>query len=326
MSAPIEPVVSGFGPPPRKSGYEPAEESGWRKRAFVVIFEHDTPAGKTFDLLLILAILASVAVIMLDSVDGIATRHGGLLYAAEWVFTILFTVEYVLRLLTVKRRLRYATSLYGLIDLFAILPTYLGLLFPSGRYLLSIRILRVLRVFRVLKLARFVGEANVLARALKASRHKIAVFLFTVLTIVVVVASLLYLIEGPEAGFTSIPRAMYWAIVTLTTVGYGDITPISPFGQFLAAIVMIMGYGIIAVPTGIVSVELANASRDDALARACPGCGLTDHRIDAAFCRRCAAKLPAGSEEAAGEATARMARPGAGTAGESGAAPQRSEV
>lgn len=285
-------IVSGFGPPPAHSRYEPSPGAPWRQRAFVVIFEHDTPAGKAFDLVLMLAILTSVGVIMLDSVAAFAARHGRALQIAEWVFTGLFTVEYVLRLLSVRRPLRYATSFLGLIDLFAILPTYLGLLFPAGRYLLSIRILRVLRVFRVLKLARFVGEAAVLTRALRASRHKITVFLFTVLTIVVVVASLLYLIEGPEAGFTSIPRSMYWAIVTLTTVGYGDITPTSPFGQFLAALVMIMGYGIIAVPTGIVSVEIANATRDRDAPLACPGCGLGNHAGDATFCRRCGQVLP----------------------------------
>ncbi|MEN8375432.1 MAG: ion transporter [Gemmatimonadota bacterium] len=278
-------------PSGRTSGYEPYPDSPWRARAFEIIFEHDTPAGKAFDVVLILAILASVVVIMLDSVQGIAEEHGRTLQLAEWGFTGLFTVEYVLRLLAVKSRSRYAGSFLGLIDLFAILPTYLGLLFPAGRYLLSIRILRVLRVFRVLKLAHFVGEANILTQALRASRHKIAVFLFTVLTISVVVASLLYLIEGPEAGFTSIPRSMYWAIVTLTTVGYGDITPASPFGQLLAAMVMIMGYGIIAVPTGIVSVEIATATRLVANARVCPSCGLGNHEADARHCRRCGGSL-----------------------------------
>jgi voltage-gated potassium channel len=286
------PIISGFGPPAPKSRYEPHSGAAWRQRAFVVIFEHDTPAGKAFDVVLILAILASVAVIMLDSVAAFAVGYGRALQVAEWVFTGLFTVEYIFRLLTVRRPLRYATSFLGLIDLFAILPTYLGLLFPAGRYLLSIRILRVLRVFRVLKLARFVGEAAVLTRALRAARHKIVIFLFTVLTIVVVVASLLYLIEGPSAGFTSIPRSMYWAIVTLTTVGYGDITPASPFGQFLAALVMIMGYGIIAVPTGIVSVEIANAARQRDTPVACGKCGLENHAGDAAFCRRCGEALP----------------------------------
>ncbi len=290
-------VIPGIGPPPRRSGYEAAPGAPWRRRAFEVIFEHDTPGGKAFDVVLILAILASVAVIMLDSVASIAARHGPLLMAAEWGFTVLFTVEYVMRLATVKRPLRYATSFLGLIDLFAILPTYLGLLFPSGRYLLSIRILRVLRVFRVLKLARFVGEANVLSQALRQSRHKIVVFVFAVLTIVVVVASLLYLIEGPSAGFTSIPRSMYWAIVTMTTVGYGDIAPPTPLGQFLAALVMIMGYGIIAVPTGIVTVEIANVSRGIAQSRACRACGLRAHESDALFCRGCGERLaPAGEE------------------------------
>jgi voltage-gated potassium channel len=275
----------------RASGHEPYPDSPWRARTFEVIFEHDTPAGKAFDVVLILAILVSVVVIMLDSVQAVAEEHGRTLQLAEWAFTGLFTVEYVLRLLAVKRPSRYAGSFLGLVDLFAILPTYLGLLFPAGRYLLSIRILRVLRVFRVLKLAHFVGEANVLTQALRASRDKVVVFLFTVLTISVVVASLLYLIEGPEAGFTSIPRSMYWAIVTLTTVGYGDITPASPLGQLLAALVMIMGYGIIAVPTGIVSVEIAAATRLVASARVCPSCGLGNHESDALHCRRCGGLL-----------------------------------
>ncbi len=273
----------------------PAERSAWRERLYQIIFEHDTPAGKTFDVMLILTILASVAVVMLDSVRRVQELYGPHLLTLEWVFTLLFTVEYVLRLYTARDALRYARSFFGLVDLFSVLPTYLSLLVPGGQMLIVIRVLRVLRVFRVLKLAQYVGEANVLGYALRSARYKITVFVFTVLTIVAVVGSLMYLIEGPRSGFTSIPRGVYWAIVTLTTVGYGDIAPATGLGQGLAAIVMIMGYGIIAVPTGIVSVELAQASAIARGARACPTCGRRDHDVDARFCKRCGSEVPVAS-------------------------------
>jgi voltage-gated potassium channel len=266
------------------------KHSGWRRRAYEVIFEHDTASGKAFDVLLIVAILASVGVVMADSVGAFAPYHP-LFLLAEWIFTVLFTVEYVLRLASVQRPQAYALSFFGVVDLLAVLPTYLRLLVPGGQYLIVIRILRVLRVFRVLKLAQYVGEARTLGMALRASRYKITVFLFTVLTIVVVVGSLMFLIEGPRHGFTSIPRGVYWAIVTLTTVGYGDIAPVTPVGQAMAALVMIMGYGIIAVPTGIVTVELAHqAQRGPSLLR-CPGCREGRHEADARFCRRCGSAL-----------------------------------
>lgn len=270
--------------------HEPARADGWRARVFEVTFGHETAAGKGFDVLLILAILASVAVVMLDSVAALEAHHP-LFLRAEWVFTVLFTVEYALRLVSVRRPSGYALSFFGVVDLLAILPTFLSLLVPGGQYLIVIRILRVLRVFRVLKLAQYVGEARVLGLALRASRYKITVFLFTVLTIVVVVGSLMFLIEGPEHGFTSIPRGVYWAIVTLTTVGYGDIAPETPLGQAMAAMVMIMGYGIIAVPTGIVTVELANQARRKPQGPPCQACGAPDHDLDARFCRRCGATL-----------------------------------
>jgi voltage-gated potassium channel len=278
-------------PAPARSGHDPAEGSPWRARAFEVIFEADTPWGKAFDVALIAAILLSVAVVMVDSVESVADAHRAVLRRAEWVFTLLFSVEYGLRLASVRRPSRYALSFFGIVDLLAVLPTYLSLLFPGGQYLIVIRILRVLRVFRVLKLAQYVGEARILGEALRASRYKITVFLFTVLTVVVIVGSLLFLIEGPEAGFTSIPRAMYWAIVTLTTVGYGDIAPLTPVGQTLAALVMILGYGIIAVPTGIVTVEMAHQRRKAATLRTCPRCGVSGHSQDARFCRRCGEDL-----------------------------------
>ena len=264
---------------------------GWRATLHEVIFEADTPAGRAFDVALIAAVTASVLVVMLESVQSIGAAHGPLLRRIEWGFTGLFTVEYILRLLAVGRPLRYARSFYGVVDLLAIVPTYLDLLLPGGRYLVVVRSLRILRVFRVLKLAEYVGQARVLRTALHASRYKISVFLVTVLTLVLIIGSLLYLVEGPASGFTSIPISVYWAIVTLTTVGYGDIAPVTPLGRALAACAMILGYGIIAVPTGIVTVELANAARGPVSTQACPVCGAEGHDADALFCKRCGASL-----------------------------------
>lgn len=267
--------------------------STWSARTYEVIFGHETRAGLVFDVVLILAIAASVAVVMLDSVARFRRDHGQLLLALEWMFTLLFTVEYVLRIVVSPDRKRYVWSFFGLVDLFSILPTYLSLVVPGGQYLIVIRVLRVLRVFRVLKLAQYVGEANLLSQALRQARYKITVFLIAVLTIVAIVGSLMYLVEGPQAGFTSIPRGVYWAVVTLTTVGYGDIAPQSPMGQALAALVMVLGYGIIAVPTGIVSVELAHVSSAARAARVCGGCGLAGHDPDARHCKRCGGLLQA---------------------------------
>ncbi len=263
----------------------------WRDYLHRIIFEADTPAGKTFDVVLIWAIVLSVVVVSLDTVESYHDRFGDLFYALEWFFTALFTVEYVLRLLTAPHAGRYARSFFGIVDLLAVLPSYVGLLVPGSQYLMVVRGLRVIRVFRVLKLMEYVGEANVLRRALRASRYKITVFILTVLVIVLFVGALMYLIEGPEHGFTSIPRAAYWGIVTLTTVGYGDIAPETPLGQALAAMVMIMGYGIIAVPTGIVTVELNRAATALANQLRCPGCGSGDHPMDASYCRLCGEAL-----------------------------------
>ncbi len=276
---------------PKADSWRPAGHPRWRARVYDIIFLADTPGGKAFDVALIAAIVISVAVVMLDSVESNAASFRTTFRVAEWVFTILFSIEYILRLLTVRRASTYALSFFGVIDLLAVLPTYLSLLLPGGQYLIVIRILRVLRVFRVLKLAQYVGEARTLGAALRASRYKITVFLFTVLTIVVVVGSMMFLIEGPEAGFTSIPRGVYWAVVTLTTVGYGDIHPLTPIGQFLAALVMIMGYGIIAIPTGIVTVELAHQAQRKVSALHCPSCGSEDHDGDARHCKECGTKL-----------------------------------
>jgi voltage-gated potassium channel len=256
-----------------------------------IIFEADTPAGKLFDVLLILSIVASVVLVMLDSVSSIRQSHGDLLYLGEWVFTILFTVEYALRLYCVGRPLSYATSFFGVVDLLAILPTYLSIVFPGTQYLLVIRILRVLRVFRVLKLVQYVGEARVLMQAMRASRRKIIVFLFVVLTLVVIFGSLMYVIEDPQSGFTSIPQSIYWAIVTLTTVGYGDISPQTGLGQTLAALIMIIGYGIIAVPTGIVTAELAQSYKKSVSTQSCPRCSAEGHDPDAEFCKFCGSML-----------------------------------
>jgi voltage-gated potassium channel len=269
----------------------PPHASGARRRAYEIIFEHETRGGRTFDIVLLLAILASVLAVMLESVASLRTAHGPSLRLLEWAFTSAFTVEYALRLWCVNHPGRYARSFLGLVDLLAILPTYLSLLVPGGQVLAVVRILRVLRVFRILKLASYVGEARVLGRALRASRFKIIVFLVTILTIVVIVGALMYLVEGPEHGFTSIPASVYWAVVTLTTVGFGDITPETPLGQALASVVMIMGYGIIAVPTGIVTAELAYAVRGETAARGCTSCARAGHDADARYCKWCGSSL-----------------------------------
>ena len=262
-----------------------------RKKLHEIIFEADTRAGKFFDLLLIVSIMASVIMVMLDSVSSIQQDHGALLYLGEWVFTLLFTIEYILRLYCVGRPLSYATSFFGIVDLLAVLPTYLSIFFPGTQYLLVIRVLRVLRIFRVLKLAKYVGETRLLIQALRASRRKITVFLFAVLTLVIIFGALMYLIEDPDSGFTSIPRSIYWAIVTLTTVGYGDISPKTNLGQAVSAIIMIIGYGIIAVPTGIVTAELTQVYRLSVSTQACPHCSAEGHDTDAKFCKYCGSAL-----------------------------------
>lgn len=262
-----------------------------RARLHEIIFEADTPAGKAFDIVLIVSIVLSVLAVVLESVSRIEAMYGNVLRTVEWFFTILFTVEYVSRLFCITRPLRYATSFFGIIDLLAIVPTYLSLLVPGSHYLLVIRTLRVLRVFRVLKLVQYLHEAQTLSRALVASRRKIVVFLFTVLIMVIIIGALMYMIEGEKHGFTSIPRSIYWAIVTLTTVGYGDIAPRTPVGQILAAIVMILGYGIIAVPTGIVSVEMARVQQQDVSTQACPACAAEGHDTDAIYCKYCGSSL-----------------------------------
>jgi voltage-gated potassium channel len=263
----------------------------WRLKLHEIIYEADTPSGRIFDIVLIIAIALSVFAVMLDSVKGINQRYGNILYAVEWFFTILFTIEYILRLICVGKPLNYALSFFGLIDLFAFIPTYFSLIFPGTQYFLVIRLLRVLRIFRVLKLVRFLREARFLIQAMRASSRKILIFLFTVLTLVVIFGSLMYVIENEKNGFTSIPKSIYWAIVTLTTVGYGDISPQTGLGQTLAAIIMILGYSIIAVPTGIVTVEIAQQYKDQVSTQSCPQCSAEGHDHDAKFCKYCGAKL-----------------------------------
>lgn len=275
----------------------PNQRAGWREHLRIIIFEAETPAGKLFDVALLWAILLSVAAVMLESVSAIAADYGESLRVAEWVFTALFTIEYVIRLACVPHPFRYATSFFGIVDLLALLPSYLSLLIPGSQSLLVIRALRLLRVARVFKLARFLGEIDILTRALKGSRHKVAVFLVTVSILVTILGSTMYLIEGEDSGFTSIPRSVYWAIVTMTTVGYGDITPQSIPGQSLAALVMILGYAIIAVPTGIMTAEILEAARMKPMTtRVCMSCMSEGHLMTAQFCRDCGAAF--GNDEA----------------------------
>jgi voltage-gated potassium channel len=263
-----------------------------RERIHDIMFQHDSLAERAFDGALVVTILLSVIIVIFDSVPSVHAQYGAQMAAAEWFFTGLFTIEYVLRLWVSKRPLQYARSFYGIVDLAAIAPTYLALMFPATRFLIIVRVLRVARIFRILKLAEHVQEASVLWQALKASRRKITVFVTTVLTVVVVAGSLMYVVEGPGSAFTSIPQGIYWAIVTMTTVGYGDVSPQSPLGKILASILMIAGYGIIAVPTGIVTLELDRAARGTRpSARECPGCGSKIHEADASFCKYCGTQL-----------------------------------
>ncbi len=262
-----------------------------RERLFIIIFESDTPAGKWFDVILIMSILLSVTAVMLDSVKSINQEYGAFLYSIEWLFTVLFTIEYILRLSCTRRPIRYVSSFFGIVDLLAILPTYISIFIPGSQFLIAIRILRILRTFRVLKLVQYMNESQMLMQALWVSRRKIIVFLFAVFTLVIIFGSCMYVIEGEENGFTSIPKSVYWAIVTMTTVGYGDISPRTDLGQILASIIMIMGYGIIAVPTGIVTAELTHLAGLKSFHQVCQECSCEDHEQDAKFCKKCGKKL-----------------------------------
>ena len=263
----------------------------WRQRLYTVIFEADTPVGKKFDVALLWAIVLSVAAVLVESVASVRAEHGAALHVLELVFTGLFTVEYLLRVVAVRRPWKYIFSFYGWVDLLSILPTFVELLVPGAASLRVVRMLRLLRVFRVLKLVGFLREAQILRDALLASRRKIAVFLYTVLVLVTLLGTLVYMVEDAEAGFTSIPRSIYWAIVTVTTVGYGDIAPQTVTGQIIASMMMILGYAILAVPTGIVGAELAKSSSPSTNTQACPSCGREGHDDDAAHCKHCGKRL-----------------------------------
>lgn len=267
---------------------------GWRLTLYTIIFEADTRAGRLFDVILIWVILASVATVVLESMAAVRERHGMLLNVAEWFFTVAFTAEYVARLLSVRHPWRYVTSFYGVIDLLALLPTYVAVFVPELYALIDIRVLRLLRVFRVLKLVAYVEEFGALVSAVTASRRKIFVFLSFVLMVTLVMGTLMYLVEGPESGFTSIPVGIYWAITTLTTVGFGDITPNTPAGRLIASLMMLLGWGTLAVPTGIVSAEFTAQRLPRAMTttRTCPECLSEGHSPKARFCSDCGAALP----------------------------------
>ncbi|KAB8043309.1 ion transporter [Janthinobacterium aquaticum] len=271
-------------------------EQGWRAKLYAVIFESETRAGRTFDLLLIAAILISVTVVVLSSVSAIAARYGQELMALEWFFTVLFTIEYLARLCCLQHPVRYARSFFGVIDLLAIVPTYIGLLLPGAHVLIDVRILRLLRMFRILKLTTYVHEYTMLGRALLASRRKILIFLSFVMMVVFLLGTVMYVVEGPQNGFTSIPTSVYWAVSTMTTVGFGDIAPKTDIGRAIASMMMLLGWGILAVPTGIISSEMtmqrgSRNSRDSA-ARRCEGCLADDLPEDARFCQHCGDALP----------------------------------
>lgn len=265
----------------------------WKEKLHEIIYEADTPKGKAFDVALIILILFSVILVMLESVASIDQQYHDQLLFLEWFVTVLFTIEYILRVICIKRPKKYIFSFYGVIDILATIPLYISYIFSGSQVFLALRAFRLLRVFRILKLVQFIGESSMLLKALKSSRAKIAVFIYAVIIVSIILGTVMYLIEGNEAGFTSIPRSIYWTIVTLTTVGFGDIAPQTPIGQFIATIVMILGYGIIAVPTGIVTVAF-NKERKDSLhlnTQSCKSCSTEGHRDDALFCFHCGAKL-----------------------------------
>ena len=270
-----------------------------KNKLHTIIYEADTPMGKLFDVVLLILILVSVILVMLESVTSIDTHYHDFLYFGEWVITIFFTIEYILRIITVKKASNYIFSFYGIIDLLSTIPLYLSFILAGSNALLAVRALRLLRVFRILKITRYMGEANKLNKALRDSKPKIFVFLFAVLILSIIAGTIMYLVEGEQSGFVSIPISVYWCIVTLTTVGFGDIAPVTPLGQFIAAIIMIMGYGIIAVPTGIVSAEYASkktTTLDDpeyihVNTQSCQNCNENNHQDNAEFCHKCGSTL-----------------------------------
>ena len=271
---------------------ESNKSNNWKSNIHEVIYGTHTPAGKLFDIILLVVIIYSIIIVMLESVEGYDTKYHKFFNISEWVVTILFSIEYFLRIICVKKPSKYIFSFYGVIDLLSTIPKYLSFFFAGSQYFTALRALRLLRVFRILKLVRFLGESNNLLRAVNTSKTKIFVFVFFVLIISIILGTVMYLVEGPEHGFTSIPHSIYWTIVTLTTVGYGDISPETPLGQFIATFIMIIGYGIIAVPTGIVSAEYASTRKTEFdKGRSCESCGADILRNDAEYCRRCGHEL-----------------------------------
>mgnify|MGYP000869995755 FL=1 len=270
----------------------------WKSRLHEIIYEADTPAGKLFDIVLLITIIASILLVMLESVNSIDAGYHDILNISEWIITILFSMEYIARIITVKKPLHYIFSFYGIIDLLSTIPKYISLIVGGVHALAALRALRLLRIFRILKLGRYLGASNNLVNALKASRAKISVFLFAVVIVAIILGTIMYLIEGEENGFSNIPKSVYWCIVTLTTVGFGDIAPQTPLGQFIASLVMILGYGIIAVPTGIVSAEYAQHNKPKTKeedihlnTQSCPNCSASKHKDNAEFCYKCGYKL-----------------------------------
>ncbi len=273
---------------------KPPHKISWRRKLHDIIYEADTPMGRLFDIILLILILVSVIIVMLESVKSIDIKYHQLFYVIEWIITIFFTIEYIARIVTVKKPKEYIFSFYGVIDLLSTIPLYLSFIVVGSTYLLTVRALRLLRVFRILKVTRYVGEGNKLRKALIESRAKIFIFIFAVLIVAIIAGTLMYLIEGEESGFKSIPVSVYWCIVTLTTVGFGDIAPVTPAGQFLATLIMILGYGVIAVPTGIVSAQYVKKDGKDFVhvnTQYCSNCGAKKHRDDAEFCYRCGTEL-----------------------------------
>lgn len=272
----------------------------WKTKLHDIIYEADTPAGKLFDVVLLISIIASILLVMLESVNSIDAKYHDILNISEWIITILFSIEYIARVITVRKPLHYIFSFYGIIDFLSTVPKYISLIFGGVHALAALRALRLLRIFRILKLARYLGASNNLVRALKASRAKISVFLFAVVIVAIILGTIMYLVEGEENGFSNIPKSVYWCIVTLTTVGFGDIAPQTPLGQFIASLVMILGYGIIAVPTGIVSAEYTAQNKPkqepekpiiDLNTQSCSNCSSEKHKDNAEFCYKCGHKL-----------------------------------
>jgi voltage-gated potassium channel len=261
--------------------------SDWKNRLHEIIYEADTPIGKTFDIGLLFVIVLSIVLVMLESIPGLNERYYWEFYAAEWIITAIFTIEYILRIVVIKRPTKYIFSFYGIVDLLSTLPTYIAILGGGHNLLFAVRALRLLRIFRILKITRYIGESNRLLLALRNSRAKILVFLYAVVILCVIMGTIMYLVEGPENGYTSIPTGIYWTIVTLTTVGFGDIHPITPLGQFIASLIMITGYGIIAVPTGIVTSEFTRSGRVQVNTQVCPHCNESQHLDKAEYCHNC---------------------------------------